>query len=99
MEKHAARRLPDGDQLGLAKDPSYAPTVQMGQSEKDWAPRPQSRSRFNNGGNAMPVIGFLGGQSPQGYSERLRGFRQGLKERAPAAPGGSASGKSLRAIE
>jgi putative ABC transport system substrate-binding protein len=29
---------------------------------------------------AMPVIGFLNGQSPEGYAERLRGFRQGLKE-------------------
>jgi putative tryptophan/tyrosine transport system substrate-binding protein len=29
---------------------------------------------------AVPVIGFLNPQSPDGYSERLRGFRQGLKE-------------------
>jgi putative ABC transport system substrate-binding protein len=29
---------------------------------------------------AMPVVGFLNGQSPDGYAERLRGFRQGLKE-------------------
>ena len=29
---------------------------------------------------AMPVIGFLTVVSPDGYSERLRGFRQGLKE-------------------
>jgi putative ABC transport system substrate-binding protein len=29
---------------------------------------------------AMPVIGFLGAVSPDGYSERLRGFRQGLKD-------------------
>jgi putative tryptophan/tyrosine transport system substrate-binding protein len=29
---------------------------------------------------AMPVIGFLSAVSPDGYSERLRGFRQGLKE-------------------
>jgi putative ABC transport system substrate-binding protein len=28
----------------------------------------------------MPVIGFLSSVSPDGYSERLRGFRQGLKE-------------------
>src|SRR5262245_40454658 len=28
----------------------------------------------------MPVIGFLNTQSPDGYTERLRGFRQGLKE-------------------
>jgi hypothetical protein len=26
---------------------------------------------------AMPVIGFLSPLSPDGYSERLRGFRQG----------------------
>jgi putative tryptophan/tyrosine transport system substrate-binding protein len=29
---------------------------------------------------AMPVIGFVNSQSPEGYTERLRGFRQGLKE-------------------
>jgi ABC-type uncharacterized transport system substrate-binding protein len=29
---------------------------------------------------AMPVIGFLNPTSPDGYAERLRGFRQGLKE-------------------
>jgi putative ABC transport system substrate-binding protein len=29
---------------------------------------------------AMPVIGFLSAVSPDGFSERLRGFRQGLKE-------------------
>ena len=28
----------------------------------------------------MPVIGCLNSQSPDGYAERLRGFRQGLKE-------------------
>jgi putative ABC transport system substrate-binding protein len=28
----------------------------------------------------MPVIGFLSAVSPDGYSERLRGFRQGLKD-------------------
>ena len=29
---------------------------------------------------AMPVIGLLNGQSPEGFVEPLRGFRQGLKE-------------------
>ena len=29
---------------------------------------------------AMPVIGFLSNETPDGYGERLRGFRQGLKE-------------------
>jgi ABC-type uncharacterized transport system substrate-binding protein len=29
---------------------------------------------------AMPVIGFLNSQSPEGLTDRLRGFRQGLKE-------------------
>ncbi len=29
---------------------------------------------------AMPVIGFLSSQSPDGFSEPLRGFRKGLKE-------------------
>jgi putative tryptophan/tyrosine transport system substrate-binding protein len=29
---------------------------------------------------AMPVIGFLGAVSPDDYSERLHGFRQGLKD-------------------
>jgi putative ABC transport system substrate-binding protein len=29
---------------------------------------------------AIPVIGFLNSQSPDGYSDRLRAFRQGLKE-------------------
>jgi putative ABC transport system substrate-binding protein len=29
---------------------------------------------------AMPVIGFLNTTSPDGYTERLRAFRQGLKE-------------------
>ena len=30
--------------------------------------------------SAMPVIGFLNSQSPDGFLDRLRGFRQGLKE-------------------
>jgi putative ABC transport system substrate-binding protein len=29
---------------------------------------------------ALPVIGFLHPQSPEGYVEPMRGFRQGLKE-------------------
>jgi putative ABC transport system substrate-binding protein len=29
---------------------------------------------------AMPVIGFLSAVSPDSYSERVRGFRQGLKD-------------------
>src|SRR5262249_3849064 len=29
---------------------------------------------------AMPVIGFLSGVSSDGFSERIRAFRQGLKE-------------------
>ena len=29
---------------------------------------------------AMPVVGFLNSQSPDGYTDRLRAFRQGLKE-------------------
>jgi hypothetical protein len=29
---------------------------------------------------AMPVIGFLHAQSPDGFTEPLRGFRQGLKD-------------------
>src|SRR4249920_2039484 len=28
----------------------------------------------------IPVIGFLDARSPDGYTERLRGFRQGLKD-------------------
>ena len=30
--------------------------------------------------SAVPVVGFLNAASPDGYAERLRGFRQGLKE-------------------
>jgi putative tryptophan/tyrosine transport system substrate-binding protein len=28
----------------------------------------------------MPIIGFLHNQSPDGFTEPLRGFRQGLKD-------------------
>ena len=28
----------------------------------------------------MPVLGFLGGLSPEGFNEPMRGFRQGLRE-------------------
>ena len=28
----------------------------------------------------MPVIGFLDGRTPEALTERLRGFRQGLRE-------------------
>jgi putative tryptophan/tyrosine transport system substrate-binding protein len=28
---------------------------------------------------AIPVVGFLNATSPDGYADRLRGFRQGLK--------------------
>src|SRR5438552_13681951 len=30
--------------------------------------------------SGMPVIGFLGGTSPEVYADRLRAFREGLKE-------------------
>jgi putative ABC transport system substrate-binding protein len=29
---------------------------------------------------AMPVVGFLGGTSPDTFTDRLRAFRQGLKD-------------------
>ena len=29
---------------------------------------------------AIPVVGFLNSQSPDAYGDRLRAFRQGLKE-------------------
>ena len=32
------------------------------------------------GQQTMPVIGFLNAASSDGYAERLRGFRQGLKD-------------------
>ena len=28
----------------------------------------------------MPVLGFLGALSPEGFNEPMRGFRQGLRE-------------------
>ena len=31
---------------------------------------------------AMPMIGFLSSVSPDGFTERLRAFRQGLKDTA-----------------
>jgi putative tryptophan/tyrosine transport system substrate-binding protein len=34
---------------------------------------------------AMPVIGFLNPASSDGYAERLRGFRQGLKDTGHAS--------------
>jgi putative ABC transport system substrate-binding protein len=33
-----------------------------------------------HGQQPMPVIGFVNPQSPDGHSERLRGFREGLKD-------------------
>jgi putative ABC transport system substrate-binding protein len=29
---------------------------------------------------AMPVVGFLSAVSPEGFADRMRAFRQGLKE-------------------
>ena len=29
---------------------------------------------------AMPLVGFLGSASPEVYADRIRAFRQGLKE-------------------
>ena len=59
---------------------------------------------------AMPVIGFLGAVSPDGFTERVRAFRQGLKDdrlcrrrecrdriplgREPARPAAGAGGRS-----
>jgi putative ABC transport system substrate-binding protein len=34
----------------------------------------------------MPVVGFLSATSPDGYSERLRGFRQGLPSKFSLLP-------------
>jgi putative ABC transport system substrate-binding protein len=44
---------------------------------------------------AMPVIGFLGSESQDGYAERLRGYSQGLK--AAGYIEGEASGSQYRA--
>src|SRR5215831_12140082 len=30
---------------------------------------------------AVPTIGFIGGESPEPYAERLRAFHQGLKDK------------------
>src|ERR1041385_3640121 len=38
------------------------------------------RGAWAQQGSAMPVIGFLDGRTPEALTERLRGFRQGLKE-------------------
>jgi putative ABC transport system substrate-binding protein len=37
---------------------------------------------------AMPVIGFLNAAPPDGYTERLRGFRQGHPSACRAGPRG-----------
>jgi hypothetical protein len=34
----------------------------------------------------MPVIGFLHSESPEGFTESVRGFRQGLSSLASRAP-------------
>src|SRR5262245_64725963 len=39
---------------------------------RNWGPRAQQAT--------MPVVGFLHSQSPEGFTESLRGFRQGLKD-------------------
>ena len=38
------------------------------------------RGTWAQQGSAMPVIGFLDGRTPEALTERLRGFRQGLRE-------------------
>jgi len=46
----------------------------LGGAAASWSLRARAQQQ------PMPVMGFLNSQSPEGYTERLRGFRQGLKE-------------------
>ena len=39
-----------------------------------------AKARVRAQQSALPVIGFLNPASSDGYAERLRGFRQGLKD-------------------
>ena len=51
---------------------------------------------------AMPVIGFLNPQSQDGYAERMRGFRQGLKDTGyveARMSGSNTAGGRIRVIE